>query len=147
MFYSRRTRVFDARLVDASTQGAAFGAPCVSCVFALWCMQYAVLRTFWHQGVCFCSLVLTAPKEVTFEFIPKLTDSSLECLDICWSFVYMFHAIWKPLTVCRLHRAVCRLHGGRAVCRLRGHRFNELRARVCFGEITSKKTDRIVMIL
>ena len=34
MFYSRRTRVFDARLVDASTQGAAFGAPCVSCVLA-----------------------------------------------------------------------------------------------------------------
>ena len=24
--------------------------------------------------------------------------------------MYMFHAIWKP-------RAVCRLHGGRAVCR------------------------------
>ena len=34
-----------------------------------------------------------------------------------------------------------------AVCRLRGHRFNELHARVCFGEITSKKTERIVMIL
>ena len=46
-------------------------------------------------------------------------------------FEYMFHAIWKP----------------RAVCRLRGHRFNELHARVCFGEITSKKTERIVMIL
>ena len=27
------------------------------------------------------------------------------------------------------------------------HRFNELHARVCFGEITSKKTERIVMIL
>ena len=37
----------------------------------------------------------------------------------------MFHAIWRP----------------RAVCRLRGHRFNELHARVCFGEITSKKTE------
>ena len=34
-----------------------------------------------------------------------------------------------------------------AVCRLRGHRFNELHARVCFGEITSKKTERMVMIL
>ena len=52
--------------------------------------------------------------------------------------VEMFHAIWKPCAVCRLH---C------AVCRLRGHRFNELHARVCFGEITSKKTERIVMIL
>ena len=31
-----------------------------------------------------------------------------------------------------------------AVCRLRSHRFNELHARVCFGEITSKKTERIV---
>ena len=44
--------------------------------------------------------------------------------------VDMFHAIWKP-------RAVCRLHGSHAVCRLRGHRLNELHARVCFGEITS----------
>ena len=43
----------------------------------------------------------------------------------------LFHAIWKP----------------RAVCRLHGHRFNELHARVCFGEITSKKTERIVMLL
>ena len=33
-----------------------------------------------------------------------------------------------------------------AVCRLRGHCFNELHARVCFGEVTSKKTERIVMI-
>ena len=40
--------------------------------------------------------------------------------------------------------AVCRLHGGRAVCRLHGHRFNELHTRVCFGGITSKKTERIV---
>ena len=54
----------------------------------------------------------------------------------------MFHAIWKP----------------RAVCRLREGRFNgsfydflpallELHGCVCFGEITSKKTERIVMIL
>ena len=46
--------------------------------------------------------------------------------------LWLFHAIWKPRAVCRLHRAVCRL---------RGHRFNELHARVCFGEITSKKTE------
>ena len=36
--------------------------------------------------MCFCSLVLTGLKEVTFEFFPNLTDSSLECLEICWSF-------------------------------------------------------------
>ena len=56
----------------------------------------------------------------------------------------------------RLQTAPCSLQTARwpcslqtachAVCRLRGHRFNELHARVCFGEITSKKTERIVMI-
>ena len=47
-----------------------------------------------------------------------------------------------------LQTAPCSLQTAcHAVCRLRGHRFNELHARLCFGEITSRKTERIVMIL
>ena len=49
--------------------------------------------------------------------------------------VYMFRAIWKP-------RAVCRLHAMQSEDCAR-----DVHARVCFGEITSKKTERIVMIL
>ena len=49
--------------------------------------------------------------------------------------VYMFRAIWKPRAVCRLH-AMQSADCARAV-----------HARVCFGEITLKKTERIVMIL
>ena len=83
----------------------------------------------------------SAPILLRFCYIlPHIMPNILSALSV-------FHAIWKPRAVCGLHGAVCRLHGGHAVCRLRGHRFNELHARVCFGEITSKKTERIVMIL
>ena len=47
-----------------------------------------------------------------------------------------------------LQTAPCSLQTAcHAVCRLRRHHFNELHALVCFGETTSKKTERIVMIL
>ena len=56
------------------------------------------------------------------------------CLRACVYVMPMFHAIWKPRAVCRVH--VVAVQSARP-----------LHARVCFGEITSKKTERIVMIL
>ena len=43
--------------------------------------------------------------------------------------LYMFHAIWKP-------RAVCRLHGGRAVCRLHAMQSADCARAVSMGACT-----------
>ena len=84
-----------------------------------------------------------------FKLMLSLWASSSVAFSIrMWCRVNMFRAIWKPRAVCRLHGAVCRLHGG---CRLHAMQSADcaraVHARVCFGEITSKKTERIVMIL
>ena len=50
--------------------------------------------------------------------------------------VHMFHAIWKPRAVCRLHCAVCRLHGGRAVCRLHAMQSADCATAVSMGACT-----------
>ena len=66
---------------------------------------------------------------------------------VCCAWKYLING-YVPCnleTLRSLQTAPCSLQTAcHAVCRLRGHRFNELHARVCFGEITSKKTERIV---